>query len=40
MFYYCLSKKKEFNFLLIDKYLNFVYFYTEDILRWSQAYQD
>lgn len=36
MFYYCLSKKRSVNFVLIDKYLNFIYFNTDDILKQGQ----
>ena len=39
MFYYRLNKSQgKVNLLLIDKYLNFVYFQTDDILKHSQDF--
>lgn len=36
MFYYSLSKKKDIHFTLIDKYLNFIYFRTDNIHKLRQ----
>ena len=38
MFYYCLDKRRDLHFTLIDLKLNFVYFKTDDILKLRQDF--